>query len=115
MWAISAKGIRHLQQIRRCNLSRILTVLEVAGVTDACAHARLLGNAVTARKLNRMMFASPIGSLAARAVEHAAGLPLGWMDSSQCKLPSPRTLGPAALLFHVGNCLPIEAADALLN
>jgi hypothetical protein len=27
----------------------------------------------------------------------------------------PLTLGPAALLFHVGNCLPLEAAFALLN
>jgi hypothetical protein len=65
---------------RRQNLSLILSVLELAGISTPQAQADALGNIATARKLSRMLIGGNVPSMFARGAEHAFGLKRGWMD-----------------------------------
>jgi hypothetical protein len=68
------------QHHRRQNLSLILSVLDIAGITTPQAQADALGNIVTSRKLVRMLQGGNVPSMFARGAEHAFGLKRGWMD-----------------------------------
>lgn len=70
-----------IHAIRRTNLIAIKAQLESRGFCTPAAQARVLGSALTPRRLQGAFDGKPVGSFAARAIEHALSLPVRWLDA----------------------------------